>query len=100
MQFDGFDWDDGNWPKCGKHGVSKEEIEAVLMDRHTRVFPDPAHGGEEIREIAVGVSLLSGHPMAIFFTRRMSGGLTFIRPFSARYMHDKEFRKYEQTQPR
>ena len=23
----GFDWDSGNWPKCGKHGVTKKEIE-------------------------------------------------------------------------
>jgi uncharacterized DUF497 family protein len=25
----GFQWDDGNWPKCAKHGVSKAEIEEV-----------------------------------------------------------------------
>ena len=28
--FDGFDWDDGNWPKCARHGLSKEEIESVF----------------------------------------------------------------------
>ena len=27
MRIDGFDWNDGNWPKCGKHGVSGAEIE-------------------------------------------------------------------------
>jgi predicted DNA binding CopG/RHH family protein len=21
----GFDWDDGNWPKCGRHGASRAE---------------------------------------------------------------------------
>jgi hypothetical protein len=26
----GFEWDEGNWPKCGKHGVSKDAIEHVL----------------------------------------------------------------------
>lgn len=26
----GFDWDSGNWPKCGKHGVTKEEIKEVF----------------------------------------------------------------------
>ena len=26
----GFEWDQGNWPKCGKHGVSRAEIEYVL----------------------------------------------------------------------
>ncbi|TBN45900.1 BrnT family toxin, partial [Paracoccus sediminis] len=25
MKIAGFDWDDGNWPKCGKHGVSRAE---------------------------------------------------------------------------
>jgi uncharacterized DUF497 family protein len=23
MKLVGFDWDAGNWPKCGKHGVSR-----------------------------------------------------------------------------
>ena len=31
MKIIGFDWDDGNWPKCGKHGVSREEIEQVQL---------------------------------------------------------------------
>src|SRR3954470_20634262 len=37
----GFDWDEGNWRKCGKHGVSKGEVKHVLRgdpfilpDRH------------------------------------------------------------------
>ena len=25
-----FEWDEGNWPKCGKHGVSKDEIEDIF----------------------------------------------------------------------
>ena len=42
MRFDGFDWDAGNFEKCRKHGVSIEEIEAVL--RGEPVFsPDEAH---------------------------------------------------------
>ena len=31
LKITGFDWDDGNWPKCGKHRVSREEIEQVLL---------------------------------------------------------------------
>jgi hypothetical protein len=31
MQIDGVDWDDGNWPKCAAHGVSKADIEHVLL---------------------------------------------------------------------
>jgi uncharacterized protein len=30
VQFSGFDWDEGNWPKCAKHGVSKAEVEDVF----------------------------------------------------------------------
>lgn len=96
MQFDGFDWDDGNWPKCGKHGLSQAEIEAVLSDPATGIFPDTAHSLPEVREIAIGLAPDSGHVVAIFFTRRAVGGRMLLRPFSARYMHDKEARKYEQ----
>ncbi len=101
MEFDGFDWDDGNWPKCGKHGVSKAEIEGVLSAPGTTIFPDVAHGLTEIREIAVGTSPDTGHAMAIFFTRRIDSGRLLLRPVSARYMqHEKEVRKYEQTRRR
>ena len=30
MEFDGFDWDDGNREKCQRHGVSIAEIEHAL----------------------------------------------------------------------
>ena len=43
MQFSGFDWDDGNWPKCGKHGVSKAEIESLLFSKPL-VLPDRTPG--------------------------------------------------------
>lgn len=42
----GFQWDRGNWPKCGKHGVSRAEIEA-LFSGNFAVHPDLAHSGEE-----------------------------------------------------
>ena len=38
MRFDGFDWDDGNWPKCGKHGVTTEDIE-TLFGGNVDIFP-------------------------------------------------------------
>jgi uncharacterized DUF497 family protein len=100
MDFDGFDWDDGNWPKCGKHGVSKEEIEEVLSAADTRTFPDAPHSVMESRQIAVGHSLLTRRAVAIFFTQRQRGEKLLLRPFSARYMHPKEVGKYEQTRPR
>ncbi len=40
MKIAGFDWDDGNWPKCGKHGVTREEIEQVFTGTPA-VQPDP-----------------------------------------------------------
>jgi uncharacterized DUF497 family protein len=40
MKFGGFDWDSGNWPKRGKHGVSREEIEQVVLGEPA-VMPDP-----------------------------------------------------------
>ena len=46
MQFDGFDWDDGNWPKCGKHGVSKDEIESIF-DCDPGIYLDPDHSSSE-----------------------------------------------------
>jgi len=37
MEIAGFDWDSGNWPKCGKHGVSREEIERLFLEGQARV---------------------------------------------------------------
>ncbi|MGE0072918.1 MAG: hypothetical protein AB7S55_07640 [Thiomonas sp.] len=50
MNISGFDWDDGNWPKCGKHGVSREEIEQVLMGKPA-VLPDPHPDEPRMRAI-------------------------------------------------
>lgn len=33
MEIHGFDWDDGNWPKCGKHGVARRYVFLVFMFR-------------------------------------------------------------------
>ena len=49
----GFDWDEGNWPKCGKHGVSKAEIEHVLRGAPL-VLPDRDPQDRETRFDAVG----------------------------------------------
>ncbi len=52
MRFLGFEWDEGNWPKCGKHGVTREEIEHLFTS--ARVAPDLMHSQQETRYIAVG----------------------------------------------
>lgn len=92
MIFEGVDWDSGNWPKCGKHGVSREEIEDALT-HDALIAPDPAHSSEEDRFIAVGRNQ-SGRPIFIVVTFRQVNGRRLVRPISARYMHAKEAKNY------
>lgn len=89
----GFQWDDGNWPKCAKHGVSMQEIEHVLTSRPF-VLPDRTGGAAETRYNAVGQNA-EGRYLFIVYTLRQQGEDTLLRPISARYMHDKEIRNYE-----
>jgi uncharacterized protein len=90
MRIAGFDWDKGNWPKCGKHGVSQVEIEQLFLQGSVFVAPDPKHTtAAESRYIAAG--RVDGKAMFVAFTFRGD----FIRPISARYMHAKEARNYE-----
>jgi uncharacterized protein len=90
----GFQWDRGNWPKCGKHGVSRAEIEA-LFSGDIAVHPDLAHSGEEERNFAIGFAP-QGRWLFVVFTLREVADRTLIRPLSARYMHRKEVEHYEQ----
>lgn len=93
MLFDGFDWDDGNWPKCGKHGVAREEIEAIFFEPSFRVFPDPAHSQAEQRWLGIShVPTTDRWVFTVFAARQVDWG-TLVRPISARYMHEKEVRK-------
>lgn len=89
----GFDWDDSNWPKCAKHGVSKAEIEQVLM-HGPAVFPDRGQETEE-RFNAIGRNA-EGCYLFIVFAFRAKDEDALIRPISARYMHQKEVSHYEQ----
>jgi len=90
---DGFDWDAGNRAKCEKHGVSIAEIES-LISSDPYVAPDPKHSADEPRLIAVGRSS-RGRPMFVAFTFRSKNGMRFVRPISARYMHETEIESYE-----
>jgi uncharacterized DUF497 family protein len=91
MKISGFEWDAGNWPKCGKHGVSREEIEQVLLDKPT-VMPDPHP--DEPRNRAIGKTQAGRYVFLVFMLRK-SPGKTMLRPVSARYMHQKEIDHYE-----
>lgn len=94
FQVQGFDWDDGNRPKCRKHGVARPEIEAVFR-RDLRTLPDRT-GSSEPRFNAVGTNDQGRFVFVVFTIRSRAGGL-FIRPISARYMHAKEIEAYDDT---
>jgi len=93
MKIAGFEWDDGNWPKCGKHGVSRAEIEQALLGEPavmTDPFPD------EPRMRAIGKTSAGRYVFLVFMLRESDGAL-MLRPISARYMHKKEIEHYEEA---
>jgi uncharacterized DUF497 family protein len=91
MKTAGFDWDDGNWPKCGKHGVTQTEIEEVLLNTPA-VMPDPHP--EEPRMRAIGKTSAGRYVFLVFMIRQFNDQF-FLRPISARFMHQKEIDHYE-----
>lgn len=93
QQIAGFDWDEANWPKCGKHGVSQAEIEELFSLPFTMEDDPCIH---EPRQRVVGRNR-EGRHIFVVFTYREKGNQTYIRPISARYMHKKEVETYERT---
>lgn len=91
MEIAGFDWDHGNWPKCGKHGVHREEIEQVLL-AEPAVMADSF--SKESRMRAIGKNQDGRYIFLVFMLREVDGQ-TKLRPISARYMHQKEVDYYE-----
>jgi uncharacterized protein len=71
--------------------MSLAEIEGFFRLR-PRVAPDPEHSGAEQRHIAVGRTP-DGRPAFVAFCWRDGK----IRPISARYMHAREVRRYEDS---
>jgi len=97
MEFDGFDWDEGNREKCQKHGLSIVQIESVFA-RPMIILPDKENLQGERRFRAVG-STLHGRRAFIVFTWRGSLNGKPLRPISARYMHCEEVANYEKAYP-
>ena len=93
----GFEWDRGNRKKCQAHGVSIAEIED-LFTRPVMVLPDPVHSHAETRMRAIGKTQ-EGRSVFLVFTMRTRGRKRLIRPISARYMHAKEIKSYEEENP-
>jgi uncharacterized protein len=91
----GFDWDAGNERKSvEKHVVSRFEAEQVFFNEPLLVLEDVKHSDVEARYHALGKAD-SGRLLHITFTLRESD--TLIRVISARDMHRKERKVYEQN---
>ena len=95
LKVSGFDWDKGNREKCLKHGLSRKVIEEFFKGE-VWVAPDPKHSESEERFLGVGRSA-SCRPMVVAFTFRERKDKHLIRPISARYMHEKEAKRYEEA---
>lgn len=96
MKVKGFDWDNGNWIKCAKHGVSHEDIETVIT-RARFVIDDPSEREKRFR--TVGKTANGRYVFVVFTIRPLNDG-NYCRPISARYMHQKEIESYEKEMAR
>jgi len=83
-----FKWDDGNWPHCGKHGVTKQEIEFLFENDPTIVPDKDLHEAEE-RLNAIGITAQGRNIFVVFTIKRGR-----VRPIRARYMHPMEVKRY------
>ncbi|MDM3871048.1 BrnT family toxin [Porticoccus sp. W117] len=94
-QITGFDWDSGNERKSlEKHTVNRFEAEQVFFNQPLLVVADEKHSQNEVRYHALGKSN-DARLLHITFTLRSED--TLIRVISARDMHRKERKIYEQN---
>ena len=90
-----FDWDNGNARKSEeKHDVSMAEAEQIFFNDPLLLLEDVKHSQRENRHHALGKTD-EGRLLHITFTLRKSGEK--IRVISARDMHKKERKIYEQA---
>jgi hypothetical protein len=93
-KIEGFDWDAGNDRKSeDKHQVSQAEVEQIFFNVPFVLAPDVKHSQTEPRFHALGKTM-AGRLLHITFTLRFAGRK--IRPISARDIHRKERRVYEE----
>jgi hypothetical protein len=91
---DGFDWDEGNARKSNhKHGVTQVEAEQAFFNAPVVLTPDLKHSQLESRFHLLGKTN-ADRMLHITFTLRFEGRK--IRVISAREMHRKELRIYEE----
>lgn len=86
-----FVWDEGNIDKNLKHKVTNREAEEVFESNPIFIFQDVKHSLLEERNMIWGVTK-KVRKLSIFFTIRNDK----IRIISARDMHKKERREYEE----
>lgn len=90
----GFDWDHGNANKIiSKHHVIPSEAEQVFFNEPLLLLDDFKHSQEEARFHALGITD-DRRLLHVTFTLREKD--TLIRIISARDMHRKERKVYEQ----
>ena len=94
-QITGFDWDEGNSRKSAdKHDVSQAEAESIFFNDPLIVVEDAKHSERELRFNALGKTA-QDRLLHVSFTLRQNG--TMVRVISARDMHRKERKAYEQA---
>jgi uncharacterized protein len=94
-QIEGFDWDSGNSRKSAdKHDVSQAEAESVFFNDPLILVEDGKHSEREPRFNALGKTA-KDRLLHVTFTLRQNA--TLIRVISARDMHRKERKAYEQA---
>jgi uncharacterized protein len=94
-QIVGFDWDEGNSRKSAdKHDVSQAEAESIFFNDPLILVEDSRHSDKEHRFNALGKTS-QNRLLHVTFTLRQNG--TMIRVISARDMHRRERRLYEQA---
>lgn len=92
MKVKGIEWDLGNWPKCGKHGATQDEI-AHVLEHMTFRLRDPYPDEERYN---TAYSTQTGRYIFVANTYRHRADGVYLRPISTRPMHDREVKKYEQ----
>jgi uncharacterized DUF497 family protein len=94
-QIAGFEWDEGNSRKSAdEHDVSQAEAESIFFNDPLIVAADVRHSEREQRFNALGKTS-QNRLLHITFTLRQNRAM--IRVISARDMHRKERKAYEQA---
>ncbi len=87
-----FEWDQWNIEKNLNHGLETSEIEEVFLGREKLLAIDHKHNQVESRHILIGRSQRARWLYVVFTMRQEN-----IRVVSARYMHQREVKKYEKA---